>query len=180
MKISSTKLQGIAIIETLIAQDPRGDFMKVFHKETFEQQGLDTSFEESYYSTSKKDVIRGMHFQTPPEDHAKVVYVTSGEIVDVVLDIRKGSPTFGQFETFELNDVNRKAIYIPSGFAHGFISLRDNTAVTYLQTTMRSAQNEGGIRFDSFGMNWGVVQPILSVRDQQFPTWKEFSSPFAY
>lgn len=180
MNIITTKLEGVVIIETKVSQDIRGEFLKVFHKDTFTQHGLLSVFEESYYSTSKKDVIRGMHFQVPPEDHAKVVYVSNGAILDVVLDIRQGSPTFGKFETITLNDDNRQAVYIPSGLAHGFLSLRDNSAVTYLQTTMHSAEHENGIRFDSFGMDWGVKNPILSERDQLFPALEKFESPFVY
>lgn len=180
MNFIATKLEGVVMIETKIAQDARGDFMKVFHKDTFIQHGLLPVFEESYYSTSKKDVVRGMHFQLPPEDHAKLVYVSHGAILDVVVDLRKNSPTFGEFETFQLDDENRKAVYIPSGFAHGFLSLQDNSTVTYLQTTMRSAGHEGGIRFDSFGMMWGVAHPILSERDRLFPTFDTFESPFVY
>ena len=180
MQVLPTTMDGVKLVETVLAHDNRGDFMKVFHERTFVEHGLHVHFAESYYSTSKKGVIRGMHFQAPPEDHAKLVYVTYGSILDVVLDIRVGSPSYGVFERFEINDKNRRAVFIPSGFAHGFISLIDGSAVTYLQTTMLSSEHEGGILFDSFGCDWGVAEPIMSDRDKLFPTLSNLVSPFTY
>ncbi len=168
------------IIEPNVFTDERGTFVKPYHKETFEKAGLSPHFEESVYSISHKDVIRGMHFQTPPQDHAKLVYVPHGAILDVILDIRKGSPTYGQFESVELSDENYRMVYIPKGFAHGFISLKDNSCTTYLQSTMRSAEHEAGIHINSFGMEWGVENPILSKRDKEFPALETFDTPFIY
>jgi dTDP-4-dehydrorhamnose 3,5-epimerase len=178
MNIVKSKLDGVLLIEPDIFKDERGDFVKVFHKDMYASHGINTDFKESYYSTSKKDVIRGMHFQTPPHDHAKLVHVTFGSIKDVVLDLRKNSPTYGQFDVFEINADNKKMVYIPSGFAHGFVSLIDNSQVAYLQSTMRVADAEGGIIYNSFGMDWGVSNPILSQRDQTFPTLANFNTPF--
>lgn len=180
MNIVETKLAGVRIIEPRDLKDDRGAFIKVFHKETFEQNGMATDFKESYYSTSKKDVIRGMHFQTPPADHAKLVYVTCGKILDVVLDIRQDSPTFGEYITEELSAENHKVMYIPIGCAHGFLSLENDSSVTYMQTTMHAPDNDGGIRADSFGLDWGVATPIMSPRDQALPTLAEFKTPFRY
>jgi dTDP-4-dehydrorhamnose 3,5-epimerase len=178
MKIIDTKLEGVKILQPDIFGDERGSFVKPFHKETFEKNGLNTRFEESFYSISKKGVIRGMHFQTPPADHVKLVYCPAGAIMDVVVDIRKNSPTYGQYVNVELSQNNGTMIYIPRGCAHGFIALEDNSAAVYMQETMRSAEHEGGIRYDSFGMDWGTETPILSKRDQIFPKLSEFNSPF--
>jgi len=179
MNITSTKIAGVLLIEPRDLHDDRGAFVKVFHKDTFVEKNMATNFVESYYSTSKKNVIRGMHFQTPPQDHAKLVYVTQGSIVDVILDIRKGSPTFGEFIRLNLNTENHHAVYIPVGCAHGFLSLEDATSVTYLQTTMHSPQHDAGILFDSFGFDWGVTEPIMSTRDRAFQKLSEFVTPFS-
>ncbi|HEY4505498.1 MAG TPA: dTDP-4-dehydrorhamnose 3,5-epimerase [Candidatus Paceibacterota bacterium] len=178
MMITETKLKGVKIIEPDVFSDERGLFVKPFHKDTMKKNGMIGNFEESFYSISNKNVIRGMHFQSPPQDHAKLVYVPRGKILDIVLDIRKRSPTYGQFVEVELSDSNHKMIYIPSGFAHGFISLEDQSCTTYLQSTMRSAEHEGGIHMNSFGMKWNVEKPIISTRDQAFPRLGDFNTPF--
>ena len=180
MNIVETKLDGVCIIEPKVFEDERGQFIKVFNQALFEQEGLPFTPAESYYSISKKNVIRGMHFQIPPADHIKLVYVTEGAILDVVLDLRKGSPTYGEYITLELTDQNRAMAYIPSGFAHGFLSLQDNTRVTYLQSTGYSPEHDSGIRMDSFGMKWGVSEPIWSKRDREFPLFTGFQTPFMY
>ena len=180
MKIIETKLKGVYVIEPDVFTDTRGVFVKPFSKDIFSENKLTSNFEENFYSVSNKNVIRGMHFQTPPMDHAKLVYVTRGSILDVVLDIRKGSPTYGDFFSVNLSDSNHSMIYIPIGCAHGFISLEDNSCTMYLQETVRSAENEGGIKFDSFGMDWGTKNQVTSDRDLMFPTLEDFDSPFTY
>lgn len=178
MEISPTKLEGVFVIETKQFQDHRGIFVKSFHKDSFKNLNLETDFQESFYSLSKKDVIRGMHFHLPPKDHAKLIYVTHGSVMDVVLDLRKDSSTYGEHITLELSQANHKMIYIPVGCAHGFLSLEDGTCTVYLQTGMHSPEHDTGIRFDSFGVEWGIKDPILSDRDKAFKTLEEFSSPF--
>lgn len=180
MKAGKTTLSGVYLIQTDVFADDRGDFAKIFNHDAFAQAGLTSDFRESYYSVSKKNVIRGMHFQVPPMDHTKLVYVTSGSITDVVLDIREGSPTYGQYFSAELSAKNRHLMYIPPGFAHGFLSLQDGSSVTYLQTTTHSPDHDRGIHVDSFGMTWGIENPILSQRDQSFPSLKDFQTPFTY
>lgn len=180
MKILDTKIPGVYSIEAFNFHDERGSFIKTFHKTTFLEKGMDVVFDESFYSISKKDVIRGMHFQIPPEDHSKLIYVPHGAITDVVLDIRKGSPTYGEYCSFELSADNHMMVYIPKGCAHGFISRQDGSCTVYLQSTMRSAECETGIKADSFGMEWGASQPIISTRDQAFMTLKDFNSPFIF
>lgn len=180
MIFKKTKLDGVYTIESDAFQDERGKLVKTYHLDMFLKQHIRVNFIESYYSLSKKNVLRGMHFQIPPQDHAKLVYVSRGIIIDVVLDIQKGSPTYGEYISVELSDKNHKMMYIPTGFAHGFLSLRNHSCVTYLQTTMRSAEHEGGIRVDSFGMDWGVMSPIISERDKGFPQFVDFKTPFIY
>lgn len=180
MKIIDTKIQGLKIIEPKIFEDIRGKFSKTFSDEFFKDNDLDIEIKETYYSISHKDVIRGMHFQTPPYDHTKLVYVPAGKIIDVVLDIRKNSPTFGQCFSCELSGENGKVIIIPKGLAHGFKSLEDNTNVTYMQTTCYAPNNDGGIRYDSFEFDWDCESPKLSERDQSFSALAEFETPFIF
>lgn len=175
-----TKLNGVYILEPKVFTDNRGQFVKVFNEELFRELEVPFALAESYYSTSKKDVIRGMHFQTPPHAHTKIVYVSSGSITDVILDIRKGSPTYGEFVSIELSSENRKMVYIPVGFAHGFVSRADDSCVVYSQSTVYAPDNDAGIRIDSFGMEWNVLEPVTSNRDQSFPGLQEYITPFSY
>ena len=178
MKLIETKLSGVYIIETNIFSDERGIFIKIFNADYFKKMGLECDFKESFYSTSRKFVIRGMHFQIPPQDYTKLIYVTKGKIIDVVLDIRKGSATYGKYISEELSDKNGRCAYIPKGFAHGFLALVDNSTTVYMQTTVYAPTYDKGIRFDSFGMNWMVKKPIISERDKSFPKLEDFESPF--
>jgi dTDP-4-dehydrorhamnose 3,5-epimerase len=178
MKVVTTDINGVFIIETSPFEDQRGFFVKTFNKDMFLGLGLETEFTESFYSLSKKDVIRGMHFHLPPKDHYKLIYVTNGSIIDVVLDLRKESATYGKHIHIELSQKNSKMIYIPVGCAHGFLSLEDNTCTVYMQTGMYSKEHDYGIHPLSFGMQWGVQSPILSERDKKFETLEEFKSPF--
>lgn len=123
MEIIKTKIQGLYLIENFVAEDPRGRFCKTFHKEKFQNLGLNTVWRESFYSVSKKNTIRGMHFQIPPNDHEKLIYVPQGSILDVILDLRKNSSTYGNSISFEINAENYNSIYIPKGCSHGFKSL---------------------------------------------------------
>ncbi len=180
MNFKETKLAGLYVIETNILPDERGLFVKVFTKNLFEAAGLSADFQESYYSISKRGVIRGMHFQSPPTDHAKLVYVTRGTITDVILDIRAGSPTYGQYVSVELSEENRYLAYVPPGFAHGFAARTDEATVTYVQTSMYSPDHDQGIRADSFSFDWEITHPIQSKRDQTFPALADFKTPFTF
>lgn len=139
---------------------------------------IDTDYKEFYYSVNKKDVVRGMHFQTPPVDHTKVVYVSRGRIKDVVVDIRKNSATYGQYFDIELDDQKGQYLYIPKGFAHGFLSLEDGSIVNYAQTTCYSKDNGCGIDSLFVGYDWGVENVIRSGRDLTFEKLSVFNSPF--
>ena len=173
-----TGFEGLKIIETNHFMDERGFFHKFFSKDDFAALELDFDFKESYYSINKKNVIRGMHFQIPPADHTKLVYVISGRIIDVCLDIRKKSTTYGKAFSVELTGNSAKCIYIPKGFAHGFVSLEDNTCVHYMQTTCYNKECDKGISYDSFGYDWKTFYPIVSERDKGHPRFEEFISLF--
>lgn len=178
MKIIDTFINGLKIIEPNIFHDDRGLFIKTFTDEFFQKNGLDISIKETYYSISHQNVIRGMHFQIPPHDHVKLVHVTHGSILDVVLDIRKDSPTYGEYFSTELSLSNGKIIIIPKGLAHGFKSLDNNTSVVYMQTTCYSQEHDCGIQYDSFNFDWQCNTPIVSPRDKSFSHFDIFKTPF--
>ncbi|MDR1884360.1 MAG: dTDP-4-dehydrorhamnose 3,5-epimerase family protein [Prevotella sp.] len=178
MKKNETFIDGLFVLETTNFKDERGSFQKLFNFDFFKENGLETDFCEFYYSISKKDVIRGMHFQLSPFDHAKLVYVSKGKIRDVVVDLRKQSKTYKQFFSIELDDISAKYLYIPKGLAHGFLSLEEDTIVNYAQTSCYSKEHDSGIRFDSFSYNWGLDNPVVSGRDLNFDILDNFKSPF--
>lgn len=178
MTFEALPLAGAYCITLPAPTDNRGTFVKTFHEPSFAAHGIDFTLRESYYSFSHKNVIRGMHFQLPPHHHSKVVFCPAGAILDVMLDLRAESPTYGQYYATELSAENHKAFFIPEGFAHGFKALTDNAMTYYLVSTAYSAQHDTGILFDSFGMDWGMQEPIMSARDLSFKKLSEFSSPF--
>lgn len=171
-------LNGAKLITLPSSQDARGTFVKTFHETTLAQAGIAFTLRESYYSFSKKDVIRGMHFQLPPHQHAKVVFCPQGAILDVIVDLRRHSPTYGHHYATELSAANHKAYYIPEGFAHGFRALTDDAMTYYLVSSVYSAAHDAGIRYDSIGYHWDVREPILSARDLSFGTLADFDSQF--
>ena len=178
MEIIKTSFEGLFVLQTANFQDNRGGFQKLFNFDFFKENGLDYDFKEFYYSVNKKNVVRGMHFQTPPFDHTKVVYVSKGKIKDVVVDIRKNSPTYRQYFDIELDDQKGQYLYIPKGFAHGFLSLEEGSIVNYAQTSCYSKDNDCGIDSLSVGYDWGVANVIRSRRDLTFEKLSKFNSPF--
>lgn len=180
MKLIKTELPDVYIIMPNVFTDDRGVFIKSYSESVFKETGIELKLKESFYSISKRNVIRGMHFQLPPHDYAKLVYVTDGTIVDVILDLRKNSPTYARFFSIQLSSENAKQVYIPKGFAHGFAVLSNSATVMYIQTALHSPEHDTGIRWDSFGMNWNIKNPILSHRDRKFKKLEDFESPFLY
>ncbi len=178
MRVEETNIADIKIIHQFRHDDERGAFVKPFHKTDLLKHGIDFELKESFYSTSVQGVIRGMHFHAPPKQHAKIVFCTAGCILDVALDLRKNSPTYGQYAAQELSFENNQALYIPEGFAHGFVSLTKSSTAFYLVSGEYNAEADGGVRYDSFGMDWHTDSPILSARDLAFETLENFKSPF--
>ena len=178
MMIENTKLNGVYIIKNFNNVDSRGEFVKTFNKDFFKDNNLDFEIRESYYSISKKNVIRGMHFQMPPHDHEKLVYVSSGEIIDVVVDLRKKSSTFKEYISVKLSAENKKSIFISKGLAHGFKSLKDNTITIYNVATEYKSEADCGINYNSFNFDWGIKNSIISVRDKSLESLENFNSPF--
>ncbi len=171
-------LEGAMLITLPHSKDERGFFTKSFHETSLKKAGIDFTLRESYFSLSKKDVIRGMHFQTPPHQHSKIVFCPQGAILDVIIDLRKGSVTYGQYYAQELSAENHLAYYIPEGFAHGFKSLRDDAITYYLVSSEYRQANDTGILYDSFGFDWRVKKPVISPRDLSFPGLTDFKTPF--
>ena len=164
-----TPIKGLFILTNNIFSDCRGSFKKLFTQEEFKTLNLDFDFKEIYYSINKKNVIRGMHFQIPPHDHIKMVYVIQGEITDVCLDIRENSKTYGKWFSVELSGKDDCYLYIPKGIAHGFASREDMSIVHYVQTSCYSKEHDCGIHYKSFGFDWNIAEPIISERDASFP-----------
>lgn len=178
IEITETPLSGLLLLRTDCFVDARGGFQKLFNFDFFAEKGLATSFREFYFSINRKDVIRGMHFQTPPFDHEKLVYVSSGSIIDVVVDIRRGSATYGKCFSVCLDAEKGEYLYIPKGFAHGFKSLEENTVVNYAQTSCYDREHDCGIDAMSIGYDWGTDSPVRSGRDLTFVKLKDFVTPF--
>lgn len=178
MEITALPLAGACLITLPQSHDARGTFVKTFHTTSLEKHGIHFDLRESYFSLSKKDVIRGMHFQLPPHHHSKVVFCPQGAILDVIVDLRKGSATYGNYYAHILSAENHLAYYIPEGFAHGFKSLTEDAMTYYLVSSEYSGPHDTGIRYDSIGMEWDVAAPTLSARDLSFGTLAAFESPF--
>jgi dTDP-4-dehydrorhamnose 3,5-epimerase len=171
-------LEGAYLITLPEFTDERGVFVKPFNNGAFQQAGINFNLKESYYSFSKKDVIRGMHFQLTPHHHSKVVYCPHGAILDVIIDLRKDSATYGQYYAHELSANNHMAYFIPEGFAHGFKALTDDAMTYYLVSSEYNKDADTGILYNSFGYDWSLENPIISARDLSFKRLDEFESPF--
>lgn len=172
------ELAGCFLIQARSFQDYRGSFSKLFHKDLFREQGLAFELAEQLFSRSQRGVLRGMHFQIPPHDHAKLVSCLSGKILDVMLDLRRGSASYGQHLSVELTPAAEQHLFIPRGIAHGFLSLEDDSGVFYSTSKVHHRDSDAGVRWDSFGFNWPVAEPIVSERDAQHPPFATFDTPF--
>lgn len=180
MQINEIDIPGCFEIIPRRLEDSRGVFVKTLHEEIFVDRGLPTDFAEEYYSKSYQNVLRGLHFQTPPHDHVKMVYCVSGTILDVIVDLRVGSPTFGQHKSFELSDVTARTLVLAKGIAHGFYTMSQEAIVMYKVSTVYAPEHDAGIVWNSLDIPWPSKAPLLSDRDKGFPAFQDFDSPFAY
>ncbi len=155
-------------------RDHRGYFMESFHSEKLKEAGIDKSFVQDNQSFSKKGVLRGLHFQKSPHGQGKLISVLIGEVLDIVVDIRKSSPTYGEYFSCVLNDEKCNMLYVPEGMAHGFLALKDSLFV-YKCTNFYHQPSEAGIVWNDkdLAIDWGVIQPTLSEKDAALPTFKE-------
>jgi dTDP-4-dehydrorhamnose 3,5-epimerase len=180
LKAKPTKIPGCLIVESAVHQDERGNFTKWFQSDAFVALGLPTLWAEDYTSVSKCGVIRGLHFQTPPFEHHKFVVCLQGRAFDVVLDVRLGSPTWGEHITVDLSGDKANAVFIPAGCAHGFFSLEDSTLMLYKVGSVHAPEHDSGVRWDSAGIVWPTEPSIVSKRDQELPEFNGFISPFQF
>lgn len=178
LKFTSSRLDGCFLVEPDRFRDARGELVKFFQEAPFKAAGLDVPFREDFQSNSHEGVLRGLHFQKPPHEQWKLVYCLAGRIFDVILDIRKGSPTYGLFETFELSGETSPALLLPPGVAHGFLVLSGPAVLVYKVSSEYSPEHDAGIHWQSVGIPWPDGQPLISPRDADLPRWDQFETPF--
>ncbi len=180
MKFINTPIPDLYIIQPKVFEDGRGYFFESYTAKSFEDLGINVNFVQDNQSLSQKNVVRGLHFQAPPFAQGKLVRVIQGAVLDVVVDIRKKSATYGQHFSLELNEVNKTMLWIPEGFAHGFSTLVDNTVFSYKCTNYYNKASEGCVLWNDNELNidWQVEQPLLSEKDKLGEALKDFSSPF--
>ena len=181
MKVKQHPLAGLVEFIPRLFTDDRGVFFETFSARLMAQAGAAAEWVQDNQSNSKKGVLRGLHFQRPPHAQAKLVRVGQGRALDVAVDLRKDSPTYGQHQLVELSAGSGNLLYIPAGFAHGFMALEDNTIFLYKCSDYYAPATEGGLRWDDadLNINWGTeVQPLVSGKDEELPAFKDFVSPF--
>ncbi|MET4616571.1 dTDP-4-dehydrorhamnose 3,5-epimerase [Stenotrophomonas sp. 2619] len=170
MKVIQTSLPGLVLLEPVVFGDARGFFFETWNAERYAAQGLPSSFVQSNVSSSSKGVLRGLHYQWP-RPQGKLVTVLQGEVYDVAVDIRRGSPTFGRWEAFILSGENRRQLWIPPGFAHGFAVLSDDALFNYLCTDVYVKEADASVRWNDadIAVDWPISTPTLSSKDEQAP-----------
>ncbi len=180
MEVTNIFIDGPLVLQPKVFYDERGYFYESYNKQAFEKAGITADFVQDNQSLSQKGAVRGLHFQAVPFEQGKLVRVIQGAVYDVVVDVRKNSPTYGKHFGIELTAENFTMFWIPPGFAHGFSTLKDNTIFSYKCTNVYNKQAEGGLLWNdvSLGINWEVEQPIVSDKDKLLPTFENFISPF--
>jgi dTDP-4-dehydrorhamnose 3,5-epimerase len=180
MRLKKTGIEDLYVIETNVFHDDRGYFFEAFNSEKLSDLGLNIQVAQTNISKSQRGVVRGLHFQNPPHAQGKLIRVMKGAVLDVAVDIRKSSPTYGKYYAAELNDENKLALWIPEGFAHGFKTLVDNTLFYYDCTDVYNREAEGSIIWNDpeIGIDWNIENPIVSEKDAMAPMFKDFKSQF--
>ncbi len=181
MKIETTNIEELLVLTPRVFEDDRGYFFESFSHETFcDAAGHQVHFVQDNESKSKKGVLRGLHFQKPPFAQGKLVRVIKGAVLDVAVDIRQKSPTYGKHFSIEISEVNKKAFWIPAGFAHGFLTLEDDTIFSYKCTNYYNKDSEGALLWNDsdLAINWNVENPVISEKDTLAPSFNLFTSPF--
>jgi len=184
MPFKTTDIQGLLIFEPAVYKDERGFFFESYNEQTFQKQGLGMRFVQDNQSFSYYGVIRGLHYQLDPHAQTKLVRVLEGRVLDVAVDIRRGSPTFGKYLAVELSAENKLQLLIPRGFAHGFSVLSETAQLSYKCDGLYSKESEGGIRYDDTQLNidWQVPagKAIVSVKDKELPSFADCRNTFQY
>ena len=180
MEIIKTSIEGLLIIKPDVFKDERGYFFESYNRERFAKEGLTMNFVQDNESKSSKGVLRGLHFQKPPYAQGKLVRVVKGSVMDVAVDLRKDSPTYGKWESVVLSEDNKLQFWIPEGFAHGFVTLEDETVFNYKCTNIYNKESEGSLLWNDPDINidWNIENPILSEKDKVSPLFKNFETPF--
>lgn len=180
MQVEKTFLEGALILKPTIYKDGRGYFYESYNKLTYKELDIIDEFVQDNQSMSHKGAVRGLHFQKQPYAQGKLVRVITGAVLDVIVDIRSHSPTYGKHFTIELTADNKQMLWVPTGFAHGFSTLMDNTIFQYKCTHFYHKESEGGVLWNSpsLNINWQVDSPILSEKDSLLPDFSKFDSPF--
>jgi dTDP-4-dehydrorhamnose 3,5-epimerase len=180
MQLIDTPLLDAKVIIPKIFEDERGYFYESFNAQNFKDQLGDFTFVQDNQSLSQKGVLRGLHFQNPPYEQGKLVRVLAGSVLDVIVDIRKNSPTYGKHFSYVLCATKKHALWVPPGFAHGFLTLEDQTVFFYKVTNYYNKESEGSIVFNDsdLGIDWGVEDPILSEKDKKASAFASFESQF--
>ena len=175
MNVKETKLKGVLVLEPDVFSDDRGFFLETWNSGRYGNAGIQGPFVQDNISFSKRGVLRGLHFQYP-QSQGKLIQVLSGGVVDIAVDIRKGSPTFGQWIGEELSDANHRQIYIPPGFAHGFCVISDTAVFSYKCTDYYNPATENGIIWNDpdLKIDWPIKEPILSPKDKEYSRLKDF------
>ena len=177
MEFSKTNIEGLYLIQIKPFNDLRGQLYKPFNAYTFAANapaGINTDIKEVWFTKSKLNVIRAMHLQVGELACEKIVSIIRGKVHDVILDIREDSPTYGQVFEYVMDEQNPVALYIPIGCAHGYRVLQDESIVMYMSTQDHSGKDDVGIKYDSFGFDWGITDPILSEKDKNLPPFGEY------
>lgn len=182
MQVHKTMIEGVLILEPKVFADDRGFFVETYSAARYEAAGIPDLFVQDNLSCSKKGAVRGLHFQSPPFAQAKLVQVIRGSVFDVAVDIRKGSPTFGKYVSVELSAENHRQFFIPTGFAHGFMALQDDTLFQYKCTNGYAPDHDGGIRYDDpdIGIAWPSIPPLVSEKDLSRPSLSDTSPVFSF
>jgi dTDP-4-dehydrorhamnose 3,5-epimerase len=172
----------VILITPEVYEDDRGFFIETYKKSEFEKNGINIDFVQDNYVKSEKGVLRGLHYQLNPKAQGKLVRVTKGKVLDVVVDIRKNSPTYGKYVAVELSASNKQMLWIPPGFAHGYLVLEDDTEFQYKVTSEYSPEHDRGIIWDdpSIRIKWPIDNPILSDKDSKLPLLKDAENNFSY
>lgn len=180
MQITTTPIEGLLVVQPKVFGDHRGYFMETYNEGAFRAAGLPTDFVQDNQSFSGKGILRGLHFQAPPYAQGKLVRVIRGAVLDVALDLRTASVTYGKHFAIQLTEENKTMVWIPPGFAHGFLTLADDTLFAYKVTGLYNKESEGGILWNDpdLGIAWGIDQPVLSDKDLILPRLADFNSPF--
>lgn len=180
MILKPASIAGCVFIKPDVYKDARGVFVKTFQEKDCAEYGIKMHLAEQYFSKSRKGVIRGLHFQVPPHDQDKLVTAVDGKVFDVVVDLRVGSPSYGKHEAFTLDAEEGAVLFIPKGIAHGFQALTEMATLYYQVSTLYAPQHDGGIRWDSCGINWPLPPGEMSDRDRKFAGLAEYKSPFKF